>query len=161
MSKIKEYIKLLQSSNVPFEKQQEALQAIEQTLKEAKIKKELLQTEGAKTVRGAEFIRAQPKELKKVVHEEIKNYSQSVDEIPVRKSDRLTKKLDYDDNKGDMEPDDSLNKLPEPKPKKLKLDQHDSVKMEQIMKKLKDDDEKKKLLRRSERIKIAAKKRMI
>jgi len=40
MSKVKEYIKLLQSNNVSFEKQQEALIEIEKAIKEAKAKKD-------------------------------------------------------------------------------------------------------------------------
>lgn len=53
MSKIKDYVKLLQSNNVPFEKQQEALLAIEQTLKEAKIKKEEVISQKADMVASA------------------------------------------------------------------------------------------------------------
>lgn len=51
--KIKEYIKLLQNNNVPFEKQEEALVEIEKAIKEAKQKKEELANKNADLIVSA------------------------------------------------------------------------------------------------------------
>lgn len=51
--KIKEYIKLLQNNNVPFDKQEEALVEIEKAIKEAKQKKEELANKNADLIVSA------------------------------------------------------------------------------------------------------------
>jgi hypothetical protein len=72
MSKIKEYISLLQSNNVPFEKQEEALREIEKVISEAKVEKE------QKINQNIEFIVSAFKTIEKKInkkYEEILNVS--------------------------------------------------------------------------------------